>query len=66
MTGPAKRDQPQRLSASEVAAARHTFEQDQADAEYVEYTEARERISQPRRWRRARMKFLKDRGYSRE
>lgn len=51
------------FTAQERAAVRRRFEQDQADAEYVEYTEAMERISTPRRWRRTRAKFLKARGY---
>ncbi|MFC5994662.1 hypothetical protein ACFQE5_10625 [Pseudonocardia hispaniensis] len=51
------------LSPAELVAARRRFEQDQVDAEYVEYTEAMERISRPRHWRRARARFLRARGY---
>ncbi|MGD9989107.1 hypothetical protein [Pseudonocardia sp.] len=51
------------FTAQERAAVRRRFDQDQADAEYVEYTEAMERLSTPRRWKRARAKFLRSRGY---
>lgn len=52
------------LTPAELAAARNRFERDQADAEYVEYTEAMERIGNGRRWRRARAKFLRANGYA--
>ena len=51
------------LSPDEQVAARERFRQDQEDAEYVEYTEAMERIGNARRWRRARSRFLRSRGY---
>ncbi|OLT11815.1 hypothetical protein BJF78_26040 [Pseudonocardia sp. CNS-139] len=51
------------LSPAELVAARARFEQDQEDAEYVEYTQAMERIAAPRRWRRARRRFLTANGY---
>jgi hypothetical protein len=49
---------------NEMLAVRHRFAQDQADAEYVEYTLAMERIGAGRRWRRERRRFLLGRGYS--
>ena len=52
-----------RLTPGELARARDRFEQDQAHAEYVEYTEAMERIGNARRWRRTRQKFLGRHGY---
>jgi hypothetical protein len=50
------------LSSTEVDAARRRFEQDQADAEYVEFTYAMERIGGGRRWRRGRRRLLRTRG----
>lgn len=52
------------FTAREREALRRRFDQDQADAEFVEYTEAMERIATPRRWRRTRTKFLEARGYA--
>jgi hypothetical protein len=52
-----------RLTPGELALARDRFEQDQAHAEYVEYTVAMERIANARRWRRTRQKFLGRHGY---
>lgn len=51
-----------RLSSAEVAAARRRSEQDQDDAEYVEFTFAMERIGGGRRWRRERERLLRKRG----
>jgi hypothetical protein len=51
-----------RLSSTEMDAARRRFEQDQNDAEYVEFTYAMERIGRGRRWRRERQRFLRIRG----
>jgi hypothetical protein len=50
------------LSSTEVDAARRRFEQDQNDAEYVEFTYAMERIGGGRRWRRERRRLLRTRG----
>ena len=50
------------LSSTEVDAARRRFEQDQNDAEYVEFTCAMERIGGCRRWRRERRRLLRTRG----
>ncbi|GAA3055398.1 hypothetical protein GCM10010464_20180 [Pseudonocardia yunnanensis] len=50
------------LSSTEVDAARRRFEQDQDDAEYVEFTYAMERIGGGRRWRRQRRRLLRTRG----
>jgi len=50
------------LSSTEVDAARRRFEQDQDDAEYVEFTFAMERIGGGRRWRRERRRLLRTRG----
>jgi hypothetical protein len=50
------------LSSTEVDAARRRFEQDQDDAEHVEFTYAMERIGGGRRWRRERRRLLRTRG----
>jgi hypothetical protein len=47
------------LSSTEVDFARQRFEQDQNDAEYVEFTYAMERIGGGRRWRRERRRLLR-------
>lgn len=52
------------MSLAEMLAVRRRFVQDQDDAEYIEYTRARERIGPGGRWRRARRRFLLGRGYS--
>ena len=51
------------MSVAELLAARRRFDQDQDDAEYVEYLEARARIGRSRRWRRMRERFLRRQGY---
>ncbi|MFC4947318.1 hypothetical protein [Pseudonocardia sp. GCM10023141] len=51
------------MTTAELVVARHRFEQDQDDADYVEYTIAKERIGSARRWRRHRRRFLRLRGY---
>jgi hypothetical protein len=51
-----------RLSPAEAETARRRFEQDQSDAEYVEFTYAMERIGGGRRWRRERQRLLRARG----
>jgi hypothetical protein len=51
------------MSVAELLAARRRFDQDQDDAEYVEYLEARGRIGRRRRWRRMRERFLRRQGY---
>ena len=51
-----------RLSPAEAETARRRFEQDQYDAEYVEFTYAMERIGGGRRWRRERRRMLRVRG----
>jgi hypothetical protein len=50
------------FSPADVDAARRRFEQDQDDAEYVEFTYAMERIGGGRRWRRERLRLLRARG----
>lgn len=50
------------LSPAEVDAVRRRFEQDQDDAEYVEFTYAMQRIGGGRRWRRERRRLLRERG----
>ena len=50
-----------RLSPAEVETARRRFEQDQDDAEYVEFTYAMQRMGAGRRWRRARRRLLRAR-----
>lgn len=51
------------MSRAERQAARRRFRQDHEDAEYVEYTFAMGRIDRPRRWKRRRHRFLRERGY---
>jgi hypothetical protein len=52
-----------KLSPAEAETARRRFEQDQHDAEYVEFTYAMERIGgSRRRWRRERQRLLRVRG----
>jgi hypothetical protein len=51
------------MTPAERADARRRFEQDQADAQFVEYAEAMERVDSRWRWRRRRERFLRLRGY---
>jgi hypothetical protein len=51
-----------KLTPAEMDVARRRFEQDQDDAEYVEFTYAMQRIGGGRRWRRVRRNLLRERG----
>jgi hypothetical protein len=51
------------MTAEEVARARERFRLDQEHAEYVEYLQARARISRTWKFRRALRRFLRDHGY---
>jgi hypothetical protein len=52
------------MSGAEIEKARERFRLDQEHAEYVEYLEARARISRTWHWRRTLRRFLRDHGYS--